>query len=174
MAELQHRIKKAWYPPKNSASKRAVAQFKVSPEGKVSYIKICTSSNNKAYDQAAIDAVKSAQFDPLPEGADDSVDVQFTFDYNVFSGHQRIADSHTKQGKQSSASSSDLHRSDDSASESSGVTRDTSGETLYKMFRNGTPIWAGCILFFQTLMAVWILLWLGFEWMKAKIKSRTP
>lgn len=86
MRELQRAIKRRWTPPKGDKSKRVVLLFKVSGDGRLLSIKINTSSGNPSSDRAAINAVKSAApFRPLPpeyKGSD--IDIQFTFDYNVF------------------------------------------------------------------------------------------
>lgn len=87
MADLQRRIKRAWFPPKGNESKRVVVQFKIHKGGELSNLRIDHSSGLAIADQAALKAVENAApFRPLPAGADDSVDIQFTFDYNVFAG----------------------------------------------------------------------------------------
>ena len=87
MADLTRRIKRNWYPPSGSESKRVIVIFTVHKNGEVSNIRIEKSSGTKLADQAAIQAVQnSAPFRTLPSGAKDSVDIQFTFDYHVFGG----------------------------------------------------------------------------------------
>ncbi len=87
MADLQRRIKRAWFPPKGNESKRVVVQFKVHKGGELSNLRIDHSSGLAIADQAALKAVENAApFRPLPPGASDDVDIQFTFDYNVFGG----------------------------------------------------------------------------------------
>jgi TonB family protein len=87
MANLQRQIKHNWYPPKGELSSKSMAQFKVARNGDVSYIQITQSGASEAYDRAAMDAIRNASkgFGPLPEGSPATVDIQFTFDYNVFS-----------------------------------------------------------------------------------------
>jgi TonB family protein len=91
MPDLQRRIKRAWFPPKGSESKRVVVQFKVHADGAVENLKIDQSSGSLACDHAALQAVKdAAPLRQLPQGAPENVDIQFTFDYNVFNGgHNR-------------------------------------------------------------------------------------
>lgn len=86
MRELQRHIKAAWTPPKGNESKRVVLLFKIAKDGKLLYVKVFKSSGVIAADQAAIKAVEmAAPFKPLPkEFQGKSVDIQFTFDYNVF------------------------------------------------------------------------------------------
>ncbi len=90
MADLQRRIKRAWFPPKGNESKRVVVVFKVHKGGELSHLRLDHSSGVAIADQAALKAVENAApFRPLPAGAPDDVDIQFTFDYNVFSGGGR-------------------------------------------------------------------------------------
>ena len=86
MKELQRRIKMNWTPPKGNESKRVVLLFTISRDGRLLNVKIHKSSGLQAADQAAIQAVQlTAPFKPLPPNyKGDSVDIQFTFDYNVF------------------------------------------------------------------------------------------
>jgi len=87
MADLQRRIKRAWFPPKGYESKRVVVVFKVHRDGALSDLRIDHSSGVAVADQAGLDAVQHASpFRPLPAGASENVDIQFTFDYNVFNG----------------------------------------------------------------------------------------
>jgi TonB family protein len=86
MRDLQRRIKFNWNPPKGNESKRVVLLFKIAKNGQLLSCKVHKSSGLPAADQAAINAVKlTAPFRPLPaEYKGTSIDIQFTFDYNVF------------------------------------------------------------------------------------------
>ncbi len=87
MAELQRRIRRAWFPAKDYQSLRVVVIFRISKTGELSKLTVKQSSGKAVADQTALQAVENAApFPHLPKGSDDSVDVQFTFDYNVFSG----------------------------------------------------------------------------------------
>lgn len=87
MADLQRRIKRAWFPPKGNESKRVKVVFKVHRDGTMTNLRILVSSGLQIADQAATKAVEAAApFRPLPDGASDDVDIEFTFDYNVFNG----------------------------------------------------------------------------------------
>lgn len=87
MAELQRRIKRAWYPPKSHESDRIQVIFKVQTNGTMSHLRVSKASSSAIANQAALKAVQNAApFSPLPDGAPESVDIQFTFDYNVFKG----------------------------------------------------------------------------------------
>lgn len=87
MRELQRRIKRNWHPPRGNESKRVVLLFKVSRDGRLLRLNISKSSTVGEADDAALEAVRmSAPFRPLPpEYQGNDIDIQFTFDYNVFS-----------------------------------------------------------------------------------------
>lgn len=86
MRELQRRIKMNWDPPKGNESKRVVLLFKIAKDGRLLSCRVFKSSGLPNADKAAINAVHlAAPFRPLPaeyKGA--NIDIQFTFDYNVF------------------------------------------------------------------------------------------
>lgn len=86
MRELQRRIKMNWDPPKGNESKRVVLMFKIGRDGRLLSNRVLKSSGLPSADSAAKHAVElTAPFKPLPpEYKGDSVDIQFTFDYNVF------------------------------------------------------------------------------------------
>ena len=87
MAELQRRIKRVWFPPRIARSKRVQVIFKVHRNGEMSNLRLANSSGLTAADEAALKAIESAApFHPLPAGAPADVDIEFTFDYNVFNG----------------------------------------------------------------------------------------
>jgi TonB family protein len=85
MAMLQHRIKMHWIPPKYPTSNHVQVRFKVSRSGELSELKLVRSSGQAEADRFALRAIEeAAPFPHLPEGADENVDIEFTFDYNVF------------------------------------------------------------------------------------------
>lgn len=86
MRELQRRIKMNWDPPKGNESKRVVLMFKIAKDGRLLSCSVFKSSGLPSADKAAINAVQStAPFRPLPaDFKGPSIDIQFTFDYNVF------------------------------------------------------------------------------------------
>ncbi len=91
MRDLQRRIKMNWDPPKGNESKRVVLLFKIAKDGRLLSCTVHKSSGLPAADKAAINAVHlTAPFKPLPANfRGSSVDIQFTFDYNVFGGSYR-------------------------------------------------------------------------------------
>ena len=86
MRDLQRRIKMNWNPPKGNESKQVVVLFKIAKSGQLLSSKVTKSSGDTATDQAALNAIMlTAPFRPLPaDFAEQSIDIQFTFDYNVF------------------------------------------------------------------------------------------
>lgn len=89
MAALQQRIKRAWFPPKDMSSKRITVVFKVSRDGTLSHLRVVRTCGLQIADSAALRAVESAApFASLPLGAPSQVDIEFTFDYNVFGGRR--------------------------------------------------------------------------------------
>ena len=86
MRELQRRIKLNWDPPKGNESKRVVLLFKIAKDGRLLSCRVQKSSGMPTADQAALKAVElTAPFRPLPaDFKGQSIDIQFTFDYNVF------------------------------------------------------------------------------------------
>ena len=86
MRELQRRIKMNWDPPKGDQSKRVVLMFKIAKDGRLLSCSVYKSSGLPNADKAAIQAVQlTAPFKPLPPDFKGSnIDIQFTFDYNVF------------------------------------------------------------------------------------------
>lgn len=85
MRDLQRKIKKAWFPPKGNESKKIKVSFKVRKDGHVGRVKLISSSGVSIADDAATQAISdAAPFAALPDGAGDEVDINFTFDYNVF------------------------------------------------------------------------------------------
>ena len=84
---MQRRIKRAWFPPKGNESKRVVVGYTIHKDGNLSDLRITNSSGVATADEAALKAVtNAAPFRPLPAGTEESVPMQFTFDYNVFTG----------------------------------------------------------------------------------------
>lgn len=86
MRDLQRRIKMNWDPPKGDQSKRVVLMFKIAKDGRLLSCSVYKSSGLPNADKAAIQAVQlTAPFKPLPpDFKGSSIDIQFTFDYNVF------------------------------------------------------------------------------------------
>lgn len=87
MSDLQRRIKRAWFPPRGQETKRVSVMFKVHKDGSIGELRIDHSSGVNIADEAALLAASNAApFRPLPASSPESVDIQFTFDYNVFAG----------------------------------------------------------------------------------------
>ncbi len=91
MRELQRRIKMNWDPPKGNESKRVVLLFRIAKDGRLLSARVFKSSGLPNADKAALHAVElTAPFRPLPAAfRGQSIDIQFTFDYNVFGASYR-------------------------------------------------------------------------------------
>lgn len=84
MRDLQKRLKRNWQPPKSDITNKVVVTFKIATDGSMSDCKIFKTSGDLQTDNAALNAVKNTLFRPLPYGAEESVNIRFTFDYNVY------------------------------------------------------------------------------------------
>jgi TonB family protein len=85
MADLQRKIKAAWPPIQSKEPKRSVVVFKVWKDGHISHLRLEKPSNDQGIDQSSIEAIKkAAPFGPMPKGASDDVDIQFTFDVSSY------------------------------------------------------------------------------------------
>jgi len=91
MRDLEARIKRNWNPPKGDQSKRVVLLFKIGRDGRLLSISTVRSSGQQLSDMAAKKAVElTAPFRPLPpEFKGNSIDIEFTFDYNVLGASYR-------------------------------------------------------------------------------------
>ena len=90
MRKIQHSIKSNWHPKNIKESTRAVVLFKVDRQGNVVDSQIVQSSGDNDYDNEALAAIEKTQpFNALPKDYNGAfVDIQFTFDYNVYKSMQ--------------------------------------------------------------------------------------
>lgn len=94
LADLQRRIKKSWFPPRDQESCKTVVTFKVNSRGEMSDLRIQDSSGIATANQAALDAVRNAApFRPLPQGAKAVEQFQFTFAKGQLNANQHTAES---------------------------------------------------------------------------------
>jgi len=86
MRSLQRKIKMNWTPPKTNAPNRVTLLFKLNRNGEILSSSVVKSSGDANVDKAAQEALKaSAPFGKFPtEFKGQNIDIQFTFDYNVF------------------------------------------------------------------------------------------
>ena len=85
MARIQEMIKQCWKPPRGSESKRIVVHFAINRDGSLSNLRLMQTNGDTLANEAALSAVRNAAaFPPLPVGSAPSIDIEFTFDYNVF------------------------------------------------------------------------------------------
>lgn len=91
MKTLEHRVKELWCPPNKRASTSACISFKIKRDGTIFDIGINKSSSDPEFDSAAIATIQSIKkLDPLPPGREKDVEIQFTFDFNVFPSKDSI------------------------------------------------------------------------------------
>ncbi len=89
MNNMQHTVKANWNPKTNSEnSTRVVLKYRIHKNGEISNIEVLKSSGDKEMDKTAIEAVKkSSPLAELPDALQENyVDVNFSFDYNIFRG----------------------------------------------------------------------------------------
>ena len=85
MANLQREIKSHWHPPRSNESHHIQMLFTVARNGEISHVGFNRLSRQSEADAAAlksiVETMRSAP--PLPAGAPESVNVEFSFDYDV-------------------------------------------------------------------------------------------
>lgn len=86
MRDMQRRIKLNWDPPKQETSNSVTLLYSLNKKGEIIKCSVLKSSGSQKVDKAAKDALfNTAPFRPLPaDFKGEKIDVQFTFDYNVF------------------------------------------------------------------------------------------
>lgn len=90
MENVQNRIRSAWDAPFSERSLSAATIFSIDLNGKIKNIKIDKPSPRKDYNASAIKALNTVEWmRELPLGLKDDIDIQFTFDYNVYSKTHR-------------------------------------------------------------------------------------
>lgn len=83
MEDLKRRLKRAWFPPKNSCDLKFSTVFKIHSDGVMSNLRLDSCSGLAIADWAALKAVKNAApFRPLPFGSGDQVEVKCYFGYD--------------------------------------------------------------------------------------------
>lgn len=84
MANMQRRIKRNWFPPKVNGDSEARVVFSVSRDGVISSVHFVKHASSTLADDAVLQALRCASpLRPLPEGSPETIDVLFTFDYNL-------------------------------------------------------------------------------------------
>ena len=100
MAALQRRIKRSWFPPKNTESLRGKVIFKVRNDGTLANLRMAKGTGLARADEAMLNAVeRAAPFAALPPGAPVDVDIEFTFDYNVFANKDKMPPSENAESE---------------------------------------------------------------------------
>ncbi|MBC7999043.1 MAG: TonB C-terminal domain-containing protein [Leptolyngbya sp.] len=84
MIEIESILKSNWNPPTRNVSRVTGVMFRVAKDGTVSDIHLSKSSGDSLMDAAGIKALQNTpRVAALPDGSPDTVDVDFTFTYNV-------------------------------------------------------------------------------------------
>ena len=85
MRHMQRKIKQNWQPQSLDNPTSVVLRYKIMRNGELGDYSVLKSSGNADLDNSAIQAlIKSFPLRPLPcEYKQDSIEVQFTFNYNV-------------------------------------------------------------------------------------------
>jgi TonB family protein len=83
LAHMQRQVKRHWFPPRRDASTRTTVRWKTFKDGHIENIAVFNSSGDDVFDNSAVSAVENSNMGTLPPGADNDVDIEFTFDYNV-------------------------------------------------------------------------------------------
>lgn len=86
---LTRQIKRNWFPPRNCTGYNwpVKVQFKIHKNGRLSDLRVTGSGGTITADCAALKAVTDASpFRPLPDEVPESVEIEFTFDYKLFTG----------------------------------------------------------------------------------------
>jgi TonB family protein len=85
MTAVQQDIKSHWHPPTSTQGSTVAIHFKVHKNGELTDVGFDRLSRLSEVDAAALKSVIESMpaLPPLPEGAPESVDVEFHFDYNV-------------------------------------------------------------------------------------------
>lgn len=88
MQEVQRAIKNQWQPPPSAKSLKTRVSFILFKDGRVQGLKTRVSSGESEFDRSALKAVEKAldregKLCFLPANAPDSIEIEFSLDYNV-------------------------------------------------------------------------------------------
>ncbi len=94
---IQSWVRSAWNPPHLEHSNRCIVLWKVLPDGAITNIRIKQKSDHPELDRACIEAANfAAPYHPLPQGWSKDIDIEMTFDYNVWSQQRKVELDHAK------------------------------------------------------------------------------
>jgi len=87
LKDINRRVKRAWFPPKDHENDRLKVTFKIAKDGTMTDLRVLVTSGDALSDAAAKKAIENASpFAPLPMGASNPLPIEFTFDYSTFNG----------------------------------------------------------------------------------------
>jgi TonB family protein len=164
-AYMQLAIKRQWRPPAGKGPRKCMTLFNVHRNGSISDARIKQSSSDADFDTASLNTLKKVSLKPLPEGAPETVDAQFTFVNNE-------TKSGAASGAASPTNSTAAARTSSSAAPDKPSKPTSPEDGVYALAGLGM-LCAMVVIFFQTIMAVWIALWLGIERLKLRWSRRT-
>lgn len=96
MENVQRRLKSAWDPPVMQRTSSVMAFFQIFPNGKYRLIKVARPSSSKEYNAAALKALNTVEwFRESPVGINVEMDIEFTFDYRVYSKNTLVPHAQT-------------------------------------------------------------------------------
>lgn len=94
---MQDWVKSAWNPPRLDHSNSCIVSWKVFKDGTITNVRVTKKSDHPELDRSCTEAVTfSAPFHALPKNAPKEIDVDFTFDYNVWSQSRKKELDHAK------------------------------------------------------------------------------
>lgn len=84
ISSLERSVKRSWFPGNHQKSKQTKVQFTIHRNGKLANLRITEFSGLLKYDTAALSAIiQASPFYPLPIEAPPSIEMEFTFAYNI-------------------------------------------------------------------------------------------
>lgn len=87
LANMERRVKRSWFPPKNCPGelRPPTVWVSIEPHGNISELRLSLPSVSERANQAAVAAItNSAPFGMLPKDWREGVDVEFNFDHSLF------------------------------------------------------------------------------------------
>jgi len=80
--EVQLRVHEVWKAPDSRQPMKAAVDFIVDADGKISGIKVTSTSGNEELDRSCLNAVKAVKLPPVPVNFEPPLAMRFTFCYN--------------------------------------------------------------------------------------------
>lgn len=171
MEKVQKIIRDNWKPEKIKGikeDKRTVLRFQITREGKPRHVGISETSGSTELDQEAKLSVFKCKFEPLPKGAPDAVDIEFTFDYN---SNKKNKGTKGAKSDETATAADNIAETGKAEKASALLAEDNIFRILHKLMRVFAPILISFLLVVQTLMLIVFLSWLGIVHLKLRFAS---